>query len=201
MFKCTASGFAAIDQKPICEKRIMSVCKRTVSAKSKPIFCSNVEHQPENIMMRKKKKKNKEKNRREDNQLKHLFNIDGTISSVRVRQRWCEQSINDWQTSISPLNEQTARHTHTHSLAPSCIFNRIQTICPRDFLPKRLLYNNDLCVWCAMSVCCFINPPHQNNSNIDDSIYTQNTYTLLLAITTPSTLLRDLNTQHHHTAM
>lgn len=26
------------------------------------------------------------------------------------------------------------------------VFNRIQTICPWDFLRKRLLYNNDLCV-------------------------------------------------------
>lgn len=54
-----------------------------------------------------------------------------------------------WARFVWHLNHSPKwQHKTTDSvfIAFACIFNRIQTICPRDFLPKRLLYNNDLCV-------------------------------------------------------
>lgn len=69
MFKCTASGFAAIDQKPICEKRIKQ--EFTASAKSERYFPGN---EPKKIEEEEEEKKEQQqKNMREDNQLKHLF--------------------------------------------------------------------------------------------------------------------------------
>lgn len=76
------------------------------------------------------------------------FSEFGRVKRKQLTQtsfKW-PQNDDGYKQKKTTATTAAAATTAADAVYSACIFNRIQTICPRDFLPKRLLYNNDLCV-------------------------------------------------------